>query len=357
MAGMVRAARHVHLLPWLGLLLLACCGERGASPRRRPAPDAAMRRPPWRDAAPPVSPRTVSHMDLGFGCACEGLPAQVTSTHLAARRAAVARMDALNDELRGFIEALDAAAGSKDSMLPDPAPHARRLDGIRCRLDCLLHQFLGFSRPAWAYLGQVARFLDRAAPALARLSLPPEARPAGPGAAELTDAFNEVARLSNHSIGLALLAPPKPALRQDLDSLAFGAKSRRLALAVAEVLITHLQTWIQEPGAAPLPRVGAEPAACRVALARLRQELSAKVRDGQALGCDRGAACASLAARWAEAVKALQELGVATRQVDNALREAGGRPLAGGTLEASWKPVAHAKQAWEVARAALSGSR
>ena len=58
----------------------------------------------------------------------------------------------------------------------------------------LLHQFLGFTGPAWAYLEQVARFLDRAAVALRRLSLPPEGRPPGPGAAELTDAFNEVAR-------------------------------------------------------------------------------------------------------------------------------------------------------------------
>ncbi|MDX9999985.1 MAG: hypothetical protein RBU30_01685 [Polyangia bacterium] len=341
----------------LGLLVLGCPDK---GPGRGPSsdPDARARSASGRDSGPPVAPRAIGTIDLGSGCSCDALPTDVLLAHVAARRALVSRMDSLNEELRKFMEALDKAIGPKDAPLSDPSPHQVGLRGLGCRLDCLLHQFLGFTRPAWGYLEQVARFLDRAGIVVARLALPLEPRPAGPGAEELTAVFNEVVRRSNHSIGLQLLAPLQPRPTLGLDSLAFGAKIQRWALVVAEILAARLVPWSAPAGeTSPSARARAEPVSLRVALARLRQEIGEKGREGKSLKCEKGEACAVLAPRLGRALAALEELGSVSSQMDELLRKAAGPHPEAAALEKQWRAFQGAMQAWEKARSALAGAR
>jgi hypothetical protein len=285
------------------------------------------------------------------------VPPDALRGHLAARRALVAQLDVLNGGLRQAMERFDAAAGPQDAAVIDPGPHRQALGVLRCRLDCLVAQFLGFTPPAWAYLEQVARLLDRFAAAVHRLARPAASRPPGPGASSVAAAFNDVARRSNHSSGLELLAPVREPATEGLDALAFGAKVRRWRIATAALLFAHLKGWTDATRGAPAPRVAAEPVALRVAHARLRQALAAQVRSGKALRCDRGEPCPALRPKWDLTLAALDALIRATAQVDAALRAVGDRSLTAGELGTLWKPLDEAQVAFGRAGAASLNPR
>ncbi len=327
---------------------LGACADRGPKPGTRAA-DARVRVAPQRDAAPPVARAAVQRVSLGHGCQCEAVPADAVRAHRAARQAFVKRMDRLNRGLRGLMEALDQGRAQPVLDAAKAAAHQRRRVGLVCQLDCLLTQFVGMTPAAWIWLAQVAHYLDGVRQAVTRLQVAPAQRAPGPDLSALARQYNLVARTSNRSIGIPLLAPREPQPRASLDGLSFRGKARQVARAGRTLVRPFQERWLL--GAKPKQPhpLSARRVRFRVAAMRLVRALERLRERARALVCGKGPSCPMRTQRWAAQDKALQHLLTALRTARTALRAAGPADLPPARCVKLLAPVGTALRAWQTA--------
>lgn len=334
------------------VLLLGCGGGRSSS---KATPDARARPVVAPDAAPPVARAATKPLLLGAGCRCTPVKPDAVLAHHAARQAFVDRMDVVHKALRRFMQGLDRAVGDeKKQALAKAGVHQSARAQLACRLDCLLAQFVGFTPSAWGWLQHLARYLDEGRRALARLGIPPDKRPPGPGLKELMARFNTVARASNRSIGIPLLAPRVPRVPVAVDSLSFRAKTRRFAVRGRTTGADFRARWL----VAGAPR-GTHPLAVarlvfRVQATRLQQQLAALQDEAGAILCGKGPGCKAAMPRWLAQRRALDELEKAVTAAITAAQALGAVDLPVARCRTLLAPVDKAWKAWH---AALAGVR
>ena len=329
-------------------LCLGACADRAPAPATR-APDAQARVAPRPDAAPPVARAAVRRVGLGNGCQCRAVPADAVRAHRAARQAFVKRMDRLNRGLRGLMEALDRGRAQPVLDAAKAAEHQRQRAGLVCQLDCLLTQFVGMTPAAWTWLAQVAHYLDGVRQAVIRLQVAPAKRAPGPDLSALARQYNLVARTSNRSIGIPLLARREIPPRESLDGLSFRGKARQVARAARSLVRPFQERWLIGAKAKRPHPLSTRRVRFRVATVRLVQALEGLRARARALVCGKGPSCPMRTQRWAAQDKALQTLITTLRTARTALRAAGSADLPPARCAQLLAPVGKALRAWQSA--------